>query len=350
MKRLGKVFLATGMVALVAAACFSDPTSDLQNGPTRLNLSKRFVVQNVGDTDQVNIQVFDDQGNAQAFESVTYAPVDPTVATMADLPDANLRTVPGNTLFKSILAGLSAGTTKIAVTAGGVTDTLTVLVYPVAFTGPVTPATANVGDTVTIGVPAGITFNTTTANATIGGLPFYAVASRTATQLKLIAGATSAASVVNVTGGILLGTIPLPALNTVATLAVNEPGEPANNAPAGGPAITLPTTTGSSVVRYGAIGTADVDDYFTITTTTADSLEIVFDWPNATIDIDAFILNSAGGGFCVLDGCSAATGADPERIRVRLAAATTYKIYVNLYDNHGVATPHPYRITITKRG
>ncbi len=349
MKRLGKAFLATGMVALVAAACFSDPTSDLRNGPTRLSLSKRFVVQNVGDTDQVNIQVFDDQGNALSFEGVTYAPVDPTVATMADLPDSNLRTVPGNTIFKSILAGLAAGTTKIAVTAGGVTDTLTVLVYPVAFTGTVAPATAAPGDTVTITTPAGVTWNTTTANATYGGNVFYSVASRTATQLKLLAGATGSAGPVNVTGAILLGTIPLPALNTTANLTVTEPAEPANNAPAGGAAITLPTTVGASVVRFGSISSTDVDDYFTITTTTGDSLEIVLEWPNAAIDIDGFVLNSAGGGFCVLDGCSAATGAMPERMRVRLAAATTYKIYINLYDAHGVSTPHPYRITIIRR-
>lgn len=360
MKRLGKVFLATGVVAMAASACFSDPTSDLRNGPSRLNLSRRFVVQNVGDTDQVNVSVLDDQGNALSFEAVSYAPVDPTVATMADLPDSTLRTFPGNTLFKTILIGLGAGTTKIAITAGGVTDSLTVLVFPVAFTGTITPASGNMGDTITVTAPAGITFDTTVANVTLNGGPVLRTG-RTTTTIKFLAPDVTGGTI-TVTGGLLLGQYALPALTSTATLTVaNQANEPANdNMLAPG---TLAATT-SFQTLFGSLSSSDANDFFRIDLAAPGIIEAFLDFTGTGAgnagnpDIDVYVVrdvngngiinaadicNEFGGTFLEAD-CTGATSANPEHEITKTLPAGTYYINVELFNDGGFTQTLPYKL------
>ena len=62
-----------------------------------------------------------------------------------------------------------------------------------------------------------------------------------------------------------------------------------------------------------------------------------------------YVLNATDGGFCVLDGCSMASGANPESKNVQLAAATTYQVLVELWDTGGDPEPIIYRIRTTKQ-
>lgn len=128
MRRQGLVWLAAGVVALSAAACFSDPTKSLRAGPTRLVLSTSFANMTVAETLLVTVQVTDDQGNFQSFAEPTYTPASATVAAMASIPDTTIVSIPGLTLWKSNLVGKAVGNTKVMIVAGGVTDSILVKV------------------------------------------------------------------------------------------------------------------------------------------------------------------------------------------------------------------------------
>ena len=215
------------------------------------------------------------------------------------------------------------------------------------FKGTIAPATTTVGVEIVATAPAGLSFDPAVGVQVNGADVIFTA--KTSSEVRFIA-PTATGGTVTLSGLVLPGAMDLLTLDASTSITVTDPSEPGNDAPAGGAAITLPAATGDSVVVYGSTGGSDVDDFFTITTATGDSLEISVEWPNGDIDIDAFVLDATGGGFCDLDGCSAATGADPEVRRVRLAAATSYEIYINLWDDHDEVTPVPYRITITKKG
>lgn len=341
MNRSRLVLVAAAAATIGSAGCFSDPTSSISDGPSLLRLSttRAFITQ--GDTLVVTVQAVDARG-AQFPAVADFTTSDASVATTSNLV---ADTLPRQLRSSGSIAGVGAGRAIVTVTAGGVTDSIIVVVVPTGFPGTVSPATANVGDTITITGTSVITFDPAATTVTIGGAPTF-VTSLTASQIKLIAGPIVASGSVEISNLLLLGTIAIPSLTSGTTLTVTELGEPANDAPAGGPVIALPAAVGSSSYRYGSFTASDVDDFFTITTTTADSVEIRWDW-DTDADIDGYLLNAAGGGFCVLDGCAAGTGANPEAVKVRLAAATTYKILAELFAG-GSTVPLTYRIRITK--
>lgn len=128
MRRQGLVWLAAGVVALGAAACFSDPTKALRAGPARLVLSRSFANMTVAETLLVTVQAVDGQGNYQSFTEPTYTPASAIVATMASLSDTTIVSVPGLTLWKANLVGKAVGTTKVMVVAAGITDSISVKV------------------------------------------------------------------------------------------------------------------------------------------------------------------------------------------------------------------------------
>lgn len=278
MKNLGKAAFTVGALAVVAAGCFSDPTSDLRGGPDRLTLSNTVVVQRVGETDQIDIQVKDQQGNSLPFGAPTFTSLDPTIATMAPLPDPTLVTVPGNTLFKSVLTALSSGTTRIVVTADGVSDTVTVFVLPV------TSGSATVGASLfgpaselTITAPPNTSFNTTGATSTVS----FGLAAGTITSLT--AGTITVVSPINYTGPVTVrnmvtvtqdvDSIVIP---SVTIAAATNPGTMVVSAGPLGPGtlLTLTPPTGgtfsatASTVTFGA--TAGI-----ILTRTATQIEVI---------------------------------------------------------------------------
>lgn len=200
MRNLGKATHATLAALLVAgvAACFSDPTSDLRNGPARVELSQSFIVQRVGEDDQVDVTVLDEQGNAMSFGQPTYTSLNTAVATVGPLPDSTLEAFPGNTLRKAIVRGVSGGMTQIVVEVDGLTDTVTVVVQPVA-PGTVTVAASafGPGTQLTLAAPAGAEFNTSGSVSTVGFGPAAAtIISRTATEIVVISPAAYTGPVV----------------------------------------------------------------------------------------------------------------------------------------------------------
>jgi hypothetical protein len=352
------------VLALSAAACFSDPTSSLRGGPARLEFSdvqattvgtsvKNLVMTGTRDTVTLNIRVLDGQGNALAFTIdpvAGYASTAPTIVGIQAYPDTAARTVPGNTSTRAIVYGLAPGVGYARISAAGLTDSIWVAKLPSTFLGTVTPAAAaNEGDTIVVAAPAGVTFDPANTAATLGGVAAY-IKSISTTKVVLYAGALGASQTLTLTHMFFQGTIPLASLSAPTAITVGAASsEPANDAIATAPVVALPTTVGSYVEIVGSLDAADADDIYTITTTTADSLEFQFLWPDASTDIDGLVLNAAGSA-CVPANCPAAGSADPEIEKVRLTAATTYKIDINLFAKGTGTFPMVYRIRIYKRG
>lgn len=210
-------------------------------------------------------------------------------------------------------------------------------------------------DTLTLTAGAGVTFGAT-SNIVTGGRNGF-VLSRNATTIVAVPAAPGPVNVTSVT----VGATTFPSLpegtGFLVKFAVNESNEPANdNGPTGNP-MAAPVNVGDTTTSFGAVegpGAAfanpgpDFDDYFVFTPANAGTYRVIIDWGNGTIDIDGFVLNGAGGGFCVLDGCAGATGADPETMNVTLNGGTSYTILSEMWDNHAVATPTNYRVRIIR--
>jgi hypothetical protein len=346
MKNQRKAWLAAGVLAVVAAGCFSDPVSDLQSGATALRLSKTYLVQNVNDSDVVSIQVLDNQGNPLPLTGVSFSSADPAVATMIPLPDSTVRTVPNGTQTRGTIIALTPGATTISVTANGLSQDIAVLSYPLAFDGVVTPATVAEGGLITIASTPVITF-LPTVSATIGGEPALLVSS-SATSLVVLAGVAGASQSLVISGMQLNGSIPLADLAALTKVTVTAG---ANATITTGPVVAIPAAVGGVTTTGGAVNfSSNVSDFFTITTgATADSVEIVVDWTAAAgtdYDVDMLLWDAAGTG---LVSCAACTSANPERVRRRLVANTTYRIEVNMYDDHGNPVPKSYRLRVYKR-
>jgi hypothetical protein len=201
MRRQGSVWLVAAVLALGAAACFSDPTKALRNGATRLQLSQYTVTLKAGDSLSVRAYVLDDQGNQLDVGTPTWTSADPTIATAR--ADA---AAPGDVFSNGVVVGVNnqAGVTDVTVTIQGVQATVRVTVLPATFPGahPVTgtavtdtfivnrpaPLAALVvpytsGDTLVLTATATVTFSATSSTVAFGAFNGYIV-SRTATVIK----------------------------------------------------------------------------------------------------------------------------------------------------------------------
>ena len=343
MKRLSPIVLAVVLIGAIATACFDDPTSSLRNGPARLDLSRTAIFINLGDSLSVNAGVKDEQGNVFSAAGTTWESADPTVATVR-VDDI---VIPNNAFSRAFVLAVAAGRTYVRVTSQGVSDSVLVWVLPLVFNGTVSPASFNVGDTLTITASTALGFSTAAAGlseVTVGGVPAW-ILSRTASQIKAIAPMADAGSAVSITNVVLLGTVAIASLDATTTVTVTEANEPGNDDPATPTAMTLYTD------KYGTVGSSDVDDFFRFTTpATGDSVDIEVLW-NTDSDIDVLLLDATASDLwdCTLDACHMVTGNIPEATSVRLAANTTYQILVEMYDAASAGSdPVLFRIRTTK--
>lgn len=146
MRRQGIVWLGATIAILGATACFKDPISSLRGTPSHVRVTYdngnigtlTEVHVPLGATGKLRIQLVDGNGNLYPFTAPTLATANPSIATLVTYPDSanplqpyngsNPYTAPGNPYWKADISGLAAGTTTATITAGSVTDTLTVIV------------------------------------------------------------------------------------------------------------------------------------------------------------------------------------------------------------------------------
>jgi len=339
MKHLSSILLAAALVAAGTTACFTDPTEDAMNGAERIDLSRAVVFINQGDSLTVQAEVKDGAGNVFNANDATWESSDAAIAVARK----DTIVIPGGAFSRVFIRAVSAGQAYIRITTQGLTDSVRAVVIPTTFNGTVSPATATVGDTITISATSALTFSTS-SEVTVGGNGVF-ITSQSATSIKFIAPTATTADEIEITDLVLLGTVEVDALPAESHITVTEGGEPGNDSPTTPGAMTLYTDF------YGTVTASDVDDYIAFTTpATADSVDITIEWASDA-DLDIGLLLGDGSGTCApfTGACYATmgTGANPENASWRLAANTTYQFDVWVYDS-GASPVTLYRIRTTK--
>ena len=205
MKRQG-TWLIAGIVALLAASCFSDPTDSLHNGPALLQVNRSAVTLINGDSIAVQAEIKDEAGQTIPATDVTWETADPSIADVRVDTD---KPAPGAVFTRAFVRGVTnqAGVTTVYVTVNGIKDSVRVTVTPSTFPGtvaitgtagadtftvgrpaPLPPLVTvyNAGDTLVVTATATVAFDPAATTVTFGAVPGYMV-SRTATVLKAVA-------------------------------------------------------------------------------------------------------------------------------------------------------------------
>jgi len=341
MKHLSSIVLTAAVLAAGTVACFKDPTSAARKGPSRIVLTRSTIMLGVnGDSEQVQAELKDEQGNTYDVADAQWTSSNTAVAVV------NVDTsqyLPYHALTRAFVHTTGAGRAWVYIETHGIKDSIQVYGLPTVFDGTVAHvANPTLNDTITINGTAALTFTTTGGDTSVVSTSGRGVwmLSRSATQLKFVAVA-AANMPVCITNLVLNGVVHIAGLCATSTLTVTDPTEPGNDDPATPASMTLYKD------YHGTVGSADADDFVAFTTTTADSVRIEVQWQTDS-DLDGYLLNAAGGGYGVLDGYAMASSANPEAVNVRLAAATTYQIDVNLYDIGSADDPVQYRIRTIK--
>lgn len=281
MKHLSSIVLAVALIAAGATACFKDPTSSLRNGPSRIELTRSSMVLRVGDSLSVQAVVKDDQGMTFGAGDATWTTSAPSVAVVRRDATVDIPYDAYSLAFVRAIAD-SGGVATITVTSQGITQTLRVVVLPVALTASaavsvagtasadtipgVTPIVITAGDTVIFTARAGsnLTFNPTASLVGFGLQRPAGYVLRTATQIKAILNAPYGGRpwVTNLifTGNAATGTLVLDSLQSDSIVVarfrrefkgtVTQTGDTVVvDAPVGGGFSTTGTLSGA---RFGA--------------------------------------------------------------------------------------------------
>ncbi|HMG17593.1 MAG TPA: hypothetical protein VK573_02620 [Gemmatimonadales bacterium] len=340
MKRL--VFRSVvAMVFLAAAGCKGDPTADLRGGPAVLSLSPNLMFIDKGASKEFEVVVRDEQLNPVAAP-VTVTSTNPAVFTVA--ADSEVPS-PDNAHYLFIVNAVANGQAKIAVNGGGVADTATVNVLPVAFPG-VAVGSPVVGQLFKLANTDPLFSFHPSANIDFGGGILGDVISVTPETLTVRVPQPDAAqpAVVDVQGvavsyvANLVGTLP-----TATPLNVVPVGD--RETP-GAVIITPPASGGPDLVfwdgfKSGANGaTTFIDYWYQFTLATTDTVTFTLEWAGAA-DLDMINFRT---NFTVIGGGGAATGANPETYTV-IFPAGTYYLLVESFDDHDEPA-HLFKVTI----
>ena len=142
---------ATLFAVLLVGACHGDPTESLRGGVTKVQAAPSTLNVTLGKTKTTQVSALDEQGNPQstAFEIKSVGPgitVKRDSTFLTEFVNDTLLSVPPEApTFQYIVSGDVLGTSSFVVAAGGVEDTVPVVVQPdaanlpavvVASTGP----------------------------------------------------------------------------------------------------------------------------------------------------------------------------------------------------------------------
>jgi hypothetical protein len=262
MRRQALVWLSAAVLALGAAACFSDPTKSLRAGATRLQLAQNTLTLHTGDSASVQALVYDGQGNQLTLTGAVWSSTDATIASVrADTANP----IPNDVYSRGVVKGVAAGggVTTVVLTLGSLADTLRVTVLPAVFPGAVTvtgtagadtiiaPPAATVifsaGDTLTVTSSALMTFDAAASTVSFGPDAGY-ILSRSATQIRAMArrGYVGPVTITNLTfaGNASTGPIAVASINT-SSISIQQ-SHFHGVAAVVGDTITLTASTGSA--------------------------------------------------------------------------------------------------------
>lgn len=324
------------------AGCAGDPTDSISGTPTRIvpNYSQVFLFP--GDSILVLAEVRDAQGVALPVIA-TVASEDETVVGVTDAY------VPPLQQTRFYIRGDAVGGAKVTLTAEGLTETILVSVFPVVFEGDVSVVTSAILDTVVINVgSSGLLLVPGETQVLIDDTPARIV-TESPTEFKVIPRTVDPLTDVTLTIETLVFLEGTEYESAITSLDAADPidisgedNEPGNDDPTTATPITV-----DGAALEGFITESDIDDFFvfTLAAQTTITITATFDGGGVDPDLDVFLLNASGGGFCALDGCAMATGSMPEEFTGTLPAGT-YTVLVEFFDAGAADEPFWYRVKI----
>lgn len=322
------------LTVVTVAGCKKDPLSDLDGNPAAIVTNFSYLQLGIGDEAAVTAQVIDARATPLAVP-ITFSPCtgDVTVAN-----DTSYHPVPA-TSARAIVTAVTPNPSCVVVSGGGVTDTVTVAVLPVAFNGTVSATTPQplVGQPFTLIASSLLGFDVATANIDFGGGAVGEIVRRVLDTLTVIvpqpeATPTAPLSVIGVAvkyaPGVVV-TLPTSGNFTVA----NPYGAHETPAAPGGPAtITLPADGAPDLIlRDGFKAGEPIDYFYPFTVASTDTITFTVEWEGGS-DVDMAACNTACSAF--IGGFGAATGANPETFTV-IFPAGNYNLLIEQFDDHG---------------
>ena len=124
MKHLSPILLTAAFLAAGTTACFKDPTSDLQNGPHRIELSRAAVYITAGDSTDVKAEVKDQAGNVFDASDAVWTSSNAAAATVRK----DTTVIPGGAFARAFVVAVASGQAYIRVTSRGIADSLSAIV------------------------------------------------------------------------------------------------------------------------------------------------------------------------------------------------------------------------------
>ncbi len=344
MKRLD--FRSVVVVLLAAAAgCKGDPTADLRTGVSSLAMNPDLMFIDDGASKPFEVVVRDQQLNPVAAE-VTVTSSDAAVFTVA--PDTTVPSADG-AHHDYIITAVGTGQAVVRVSSGGVADSATITVLPVASPG-VPVGSPVVGQLFKIAMTDPLFSFDPAANIDFGGVLADVISVTAETLTVRVPQPDAAQPAVADVQGIAVGYVP----GLVVTLPT---ATPLNVAPVGDRetpgtvVITPPASGGPDLVFYdgfksGADGSTVIDYFYQFTLAVTDTLTFTVSWdtpdpPDVGADLDVVNFTSA---FAIIGGLGAATGANPETYSV-IFPAGTYHLLVESFDDHDLPA-HLFKVTI----
>ena len=122
-RRIRGMVAVTAALGLAVAACAEDPLSDLDGNPAAIATSATQIVVTVGDTAALTASVIDGR-TTPLTQPVTFAAC---AGTIAVANDASYDPVPA-TSFRALVIGVSADSTCVNLSGGGLQSQVTVIV------------------------------------------------------------------------------------------------------------------------------------------------------------------------------------------------------------------------------
>jgi hypothetical protein len=333
-----------GTTCVIASGEGFEDTTDVLTFPATLEITGGPANDSIpsGVVTQFTYRFLDHQGNVlTGLPAPTFSSSD---AARASIIAAPVGSVQGKAPGPVTLTALGVG-----VPPSGITGTRPITVVAGTFTGGMTPTAVDPTDTVSLTAAAGGPGFDTDTRVDVKGVRAFTFAI-TATTMKFVVPATGVAGAVPV----LLSNMGADqaaqnASLTSNTASLDDPFDPANDNPATSP--TIATNGDYFVVMKGTCTDGaptdpgdDCDDFFTITNAGAvpDTMTLRLDWFDGA-DVDILWRNAGNTAF--VGNFAGATGANPEISTVVIPAATTWRLWINLFAPGDASTLVRVRLT-----
>ncbi|HUK20935.1 MAG TPA: hypothetical protein VLV45_05180 [Gemmatimonadales bacterium] len=331
MKRLIVGAVLTG-VAFANLRCAGDPNASLRNGPASLNPTPRQIFIDSGSpaTDLV-VTARDGQLNPVAVV-VTATSSAPAVAKVA--PDSSRPIVDSSTYPFTVTPG-NVGRSRITLTGGGVTDSSSVIVLPVVFTGAISDTAPAANAPVTIHGTSALKFDPAKDTVYFGTTPTPGLLAVNTADSLVVLTPFSTRAPLTITG---IQAAPGLDLTLFTVLEVHQTGGdpfPGDSSwqtapditgllPASGKTsyfIATPAATADTLICPEAVlgfGSSGPCMMFKFTVATPTTLSFTTDWIGgaAAPDVDVYSCSDSTvanfGAACFEDGGNGATGAKPQ--------------------------------------